>query len=126
MGSVAGAHEMNLAELDELGERRTVWLVEGGSLSVVEQSCGPVTEAAYGAVLHGHKIMASADAYQRVLGGAEDDAQTLLERLFVRDADGCVALLSELMDAFDQAGEAYTYLAWSDEGDIAYRSDKAR
>lgn len=101
-------------------ETRQVWLVEGKSLAVVEQTRGPATELAYGGQVHGHKALFSEQACRRALDVQGGSIEGALRDFF--DQDDQEVLLSDLMDAFDRVGQAFTYASWSDEGDAAYRA----
>ncbi len=111
--------ELLLSETADGGERRQVTLVEGESLSLVERSSGPVTEVAYGTRSHGHKLMGSAEAFAHVLGVGKGGIADAVASLFPKS--GGEVQLSDVMDMFDAKGERYVYVAWSDEGDVAYR-----
>ena len=103
-------------------ETREVWLLEGPSLAVVEETRGPVTEVAYGSCMHGHKVLLSEDVCRAVLG-CTGSAAAGLERYFARD--GGDVMLSDLMDALDRSGQGYSYASWGDEGDATFRGSGA-
>ena len=118
MADVKAVHEQELLSVSDGEEQRTVSAIWGTSLAVMEQSRGPVTEVAYGTVVHGHKILCAREACGRALGVDVDLLEQALVDFFAQDED---PLLSDLMDRFDQAGERYTYTAWSADGDAAFR-----
>lgn len=112
-----------LATVDEGEERRIIRLVEGESLAIFEQSSGVDTMAAYGAPTHGHKVLCGRAALAQALGA---DAAHVVEALAAYFAhEGDTPLLSDLMDLLDQAGEHYSYMAWSGDGDIVFRPRQA-
>jgi hypothetical protein len=123
MAAEVRATERILAEVEEQGEVRRVSLIEGESLMVMESSRGPVTQLAYGAARHGHKLMCGAEVCGRVFGVAQAQASDALARFFGQADD--VPTLSDLMDLFDKAQERYGYAAWTSEGDALYRSTEA-
>ena len=118
-----------LATVVEGGEAREVVLVASTSTAtaaVTEVTEGPVTEAAYGSWRHAHRVLGDVGAFARALGsheGADGVAESLAAFFASREGeDGAeVALLSDLMDLLDQAGEPYTYVAWNAEGDAVRR-----
>ena len=115
--------EQVLVEAVEGDEARKVTLIEGDSLVVTEVTEGSVTEAAYGTRRHAHKMLGDAGAFARALGSEADAVSVALDAFFaVREDDGEAALLSDLMDCLDQAGESYTYVAWNAEGDAVRRA----
>lgn len=120
MGLGEVEREYVLVDVEQAGEHRVAMLVKGESAVVIEQTCGPDTEAAYGAPTHTHKVMVGWEACARALGVRAEDVVPALLSFFgdVRDP----ALLSDLMDVLDQAGEHYTYVAWSGEGDAVFRA----
>lgn len=110
-----------LAEIENGGERRTVSLVQGESMALVERSSGPQTQVAYGTSYHGHKILCSVEAFSIALGVEEAHVLKALDQLFA-DASQ-VPLLSEIMDRLDMTGQSYRYMAWSGVGDVVFRSE---
>ena len=110
-----------LAEIEDESERRTVSLLNGESLALIERSSGPVTKVAYGTGYHGHKILFSPQACARALGVKEEMASEALAQLYANECE--VPLLSDVMDRFDVAGQSYRYLAWSGDGDVVFRSE---
>ena len=118
MAEVENVQERMLAKVTDGEESREVRLIVGEGLSVIEESQGPVSEAAYGTHLHGHKLLCAEAACRQALG-AEGDVAEALAAFFGKGEDA--ALLSDLMDAFDRAGAPYTYASWSGEGDLAFR-----
>lgn len=117
------AQEHILVETGDEDERRSVSLLEGPSLAIIERSCGAVTEAVYASPGHAHKLLCDPSACARVLGAPVGGVTAALERFFLAPEGGEPALLSDLMDSFDRAGEQYAYLSWNDVGDVAIRSD---
>lgn len=117
------ACELVVVEEEQAGERRAVSLIMGESLAIIERTSGPVTEVAYGAHRHGHKMICSYEACAQVLGEERAQLQETLVSLFGRE--GAPLVLSDLMDRFDALGEHYTYIAWTGEGDVALRVDCA-
>lgn len=114
--------ERVLMAVDDADETRKVLLVEGDSLAVVEVTEGPITEAAYGMWRHAHKMLGDAGVFARALGSDAGDVADALAAFFsAREGTGEEALLSELMDCLDRAGEPYTYVAWGAEGDAVLR-----
>ncbi len=117
------SREFVLVEEEAAGERRVVTLVEGESLALIERSSGPLTQVAYGAYRHGHKMLCDYEKCARVLGVQVVELRAKLTELF---AQGDAAWhLSDVMDRFDVAGENYTYIAWTGEGDVAMRTGVA-
>lgn len=115
--------ERVLADVAEGDETRRVLLIGDDDLSVTEVTEGPVTEAAYGSWRHAHKMLGDAGAFARALGSETSDVARALAVFFsTRGEDASeVALLSDLMDCLDRAGESYTYVAWNAEGDAVRR-----
>ena len=52
MGLGEVEREYVLVDVEQAGEHRVAMLVRGESAVVIEQTCGPDTEAAYGAPTH--------------------------------------------------------------------------
>ncbi len=120
MAEAMELRELVLMDEVEEGERRSVSVVSGDSLALVECSSGPVTAAAYGTDRFLHKMMCDRDAFARVLGVHVADVCAALSGLFARS--GRETYLSDIMDRFDRAGETYTYVAWDTVGDVAFRA----
>lgn len=115
--------EYLLAKVSDGEEARSVSLLKGESLAVIERSSGPVTLAAYGAPSHGHKILCDASALATILGVESEDAIPAALSLLFADVDGNKPLfLSDLMDMFDRAGQRYVYTAWTSQGDAVLRA----
>lgn len=114
-----GSREEILTEDRQGEERRCVSLITGPSLSLLEQSSGPVTWKAYGSRRHGHKMLGSPSAWAQALGVAEADVTDAIKKLFDENKN---LVLSDFMDRFDGAGERYTYIAWNGMGDIVLRN----
>ena len=120
MAAESLAREKVLVEVNDGEESRRVTMLEGESLVLLERTSGPDTEVAYGAWSHTHKMTFSREAGASALGVAADDVERALGELF--DPAQGEALLADVMDRFDQSEAKYTYLSWSDDGDIAYRA----
>lgn len=120
MAETMEQRELVLMDETEEGERRRVSVVEGESLALVECSSGPVTAAAFGTSRFLHKMMCDREAFARVLGVRAADVCAALSGLFA--GRGREVFLSDVMDRFDCAGEAYTYVAWDTVGDVAFRA----
>lgn len=102
-------------------ESRSVTLIEGADLTLLEHSEGPVTEVAYGSREHTHKMVFGRKACAEVLDVSEEQAVEALVALF-EDGERAQGL-SDVMDRFDVAGAHYAYVAWSNAGDVALRRD---
>ena len=113
------SNEITLVSCVSEGEERVVTLVLGPSYTLLERSQGPVTELAYGAAAHTHKMTFQPAAAARALEVAPQEVPQALERLFAPQPG--VAQLSDIMDAFDRAGERYAYASWTGARDIAFR-----
>ena len=112
--------EVLLARVEEDGEARSVSMLSGDSLAVIEKTSGPVTLVAYGSQGHGHKILCDYDSAARAVGVEVREVPGAIEQMFADERGE--ATLSDLMDALDRAGEHYTYTAWSSEGDAVLRA----
>ena len=114
------ANERMLTDVVEAGEHRRLRLVEGESLSLIEESSGPVTRLTYDTDMFGHKMLFDLPDGAKALGV---DEQGVVSALAGRFSGGAEApTLSDIMDLFDRAEAPYSYMSWSGSGDAVFRA----